>query len=164
MKTLWINWYTKEIWRKMEADGKWQTRENTDSWGCWPAVEDCWLTCSSLMCSGKPGRTGGALPAAHPALWLGRTEPHRQHLQCCYSSTAKWVVRGETYHVSCDTWTPLDKSLITFNDVGCWGRERRLCGAWCHRVTEAGNFKICHRICWLNQMTTRVEWSAPICS
>lgn len=20
MKTLWINWYTKEIWRKMEAD------------------------------------------------------------------------------------------------------------------------------------------------
>lgn len=44
--------------------------------------------------------------------------------------------------MSCDTWTPQDKSLITFNDVGWWGRERRLCGAWCHRVTEAGNFKI----------------------
>lgn len=159
MKTLWINWCTKEIWRKMEADGKWQTRENTDSWACWPAVGHCWLTCSSLQCPGKPGRAGGAPPAAHPALWLEGAEPHRQHLQHCYFSTAKWVVRGETYQVSCDTWTPRDKSLITFNDVGCWGRERRPCGAWCHRATEAGNFKMdLHGDCWLNQMTTRIEW------
>lgn len=165
MKTLWINWYTKGIWRKMEADGKWQTRENPDSWVCWPAVGHCWLTCSSLLWPGKPGRAGGALPAAHPALWWEWTEPHRQHLQRCYFSTTMWAVRGETYYVSCDTWTPQHKSLITLNDVGCWGREKRPCGAWCHRTTEAGSSKMdMHKVCWLNQITTTIEWYAPIFS
>lgn len=32
------------------------------------------------------------------------------------------VVRGETYQVSSDTWTPQEeKSLIIFNDVGAGG-------------------------------------------
>lgn len=58
---------------------------------------------------------------ARPALWWERAEPHGQHLQPCYSSTAERVVRGETYQVSGDTWTPRDKSLIIFNDVGAGG-------------------------------------------
>lgn len=44
----------------------------------------------------------------------------------CICSTAipaqlMGVVRGETCQVSCGTWTPWDKSLIIFNDVGVGG-------------------------------------------
>lgn len=47
----------------------------------------------------------------------------------CICSTAipaqlMGVVRGETCQVSCGTWTPWDKSLIIFNDVGVGGRRR----------------------------------------
>lgn len=68
------------------------------------------------------------------------------------------VVRGETYQVSSDTWTPQEKSLIIFNDVGAGGGRGGLTqspGVWCHRASEAGNLNIYqHRDCWLNWMAT----------
>lgn len=100
MKTLWINWYTREIWRKMEAEektNKGKCRE-LDVLTCGRAM--LIITCGSLLCTGKLSGAGGAQPAARPVLWWEKAEPHGQHLQCCYCSAAERVVRGETYQVS----------------------------------------------------------------